>query len=134
MPTDTNLTVGGTKRLPTMQEPTVLEAVVDYAVNPSGADDTCKVINIPAGTTVVSVTASVETVEGAGDTFDVGDNNGDTQFLTATSANALACTLAAATTAKTYTAANAIVINSNAALTAAKIRITALCYRAGSPD
>ncbi len=135
MPTDTDLTIGGTKRLPTMHTPVVLEAVMDYTKNPSGTDDTATVINIPAGTTLVSLTANVETAEGSAATFDVGDLGADNQFLSVCSANDLGCTMASVASGEAYySTANGITINSNTGLAAAIVRLTAMIYRSGAPD
>jgi hypothetical protein len=128
-----DLTVGGALALPSNQAPVVLEAEFDATKNPLAAGDDAKLIAIPAGTTVVSVSLSVETAEAAADTVDLGDGDGATQFLSNTATNALAVTLAASTTAKAYTAAGFIILHADAALSACKIRVTALVYRSGSP-
>jgi len=120
---------GGNTKLPAAsgRKSYVLEQLFDAAVQNLAAGESVSLINIPAKHVVKDVVCVIETAEGANDTFGIGDSASATQFLTAVKADATGATLAAATTAKYYAAADDIRLtgHDDAATNLLKVRIKA---------
>lgn len=129
MPTTHDLTTGGNEGLPTMSGLITVSAILDTVANPLGNGDTAQMIHVPAGTTVLAVTANVETVEGAAEDIDIGDDDDDDQYQSALSVNTLGPTVSDPTDAFAYKTANHINILANAALTACVVRVTAVMFK-----
>lgn len=118
----------------------VIENIVDYRENPSTNGEACNVINVPAGTLVLTAGAEVLRAEGGTAAGTLGDGDGATGFLATLDANATGLkhrglTLTEATpntvtgysAGKLYTAADTIDHVTTNGLDNALIRYFALC-------
>jgi hypothetical protein len=86
---------------------------IDTTVIPLTSADTYDILTIDAGILVTDVIVVVQTVEGAAETIDLGDDAAATAFFDDLS-------LRSSTPVKYYTAANTVRMLANAAITAAK--------------
>ena len=124
---NTDLRVGGTSGLGGQTHGMISrwDFTLDFAVTNAGATDTFQLMNIPAGATVLSVIAVVETVEGGVATVDIGDAALATRYFTNLDINALS---GAATATPFYQlAADVLTVTTDTAATGvAKLRVSVI--------
>jgi len=109
----------------------VLENTIDYSANNAGASDTDRYITIPAGSYVIGLVAIVDTLEGGTMTFEVGDSDAATTFLTGANGNSGTYkmgdggdgTTVTTTVSKLYDAADYILVTVNNAADTMKLTI-----------
>lgn len=91
---------------------------INTALTNIASGDSWKVWTIPAGLEIEAVDLITVVAEGAGDTVDVGDSAGQSQFQNDASTNGAvgAAVMGAATTRKYYHVADYIAVLANAAL------------------
>jgi hypothetical protein len=99
------------------KHPWVEQYFLDFTVSPAGSSsDTYKLIYIPAGTTVLNVTANVVTACTTSFTFELGDSGSATRYFNTGTATSSTGLIAPNTyTAHTYTAADYILLTCQAA-------------------
>lgn len=121
-----DLTVGGNGALQTGDSNkgyTLVTGSIDLTAEGVLAADDVSLINVPAGTLVTHVVATVETVEGGALTADVGDSADDNGWIEALDLNVAGATTGAGAYAggKLYTAADVIALDNLSGLPAAAV-------------
>lgn len=102
-----------------------VEKIWESNLNPAGVADSVEVIDIPKNTLIALVRWEILTVEGAAETFTIGDTASAVQFIPATSSNALAEGINLIAQQKYYSNADVIRVVPSAAATALRMKITA---------
>ena len=137
-----DLTKGGTSKISIAADGGmyILKTTLNFGETTRASADVLQLFNIPAGTLVTHVQFKVTTVEGAADTFDLGDGASAAGYLSNASANALASgvntlllttgtpnTVTAYSDGKYYSAADTIDMVLDAELAVAVIEVRAIC-------
>ncbi len=127
--TTTNWTGAATMPASGLGKVFVLENSVNFATYNMADDDRIQMFGIPAGCAVIAVEYQITTASTLSGTWDVGDGDTDTQFLSNIAAQTAATNMSAATTWQLYGTAGTIDLVSDSTLTNGVVVLRALIVK-----